>query len=264
MRYDNQLVISFCCPRKVSPGGVWTAVFTWGNSFYISMAMWNVFTCSSDNRLMLKRCFKWMFLLFLCLLPRLTRWLLLVYNNTYCHARGSMLKTNCTFSTKSFYLNQVSSHFCTLNLNCDSYNMGLWISKNISSNGRWDILRVPPLLIFGLLCFSLSSTQNPDPDNHQASCHSSSPWNVWKSPAVFTSKDPGRALKNGMTVKHTVVRLIRRRCHPHRCTYSCKKTHCETVKALIGFALFRPEAALWDNWWGSAATNYSFILCQGS
>ncbi len=49
----------------------------------------------------------------------------------------------------------------------------------------WSFL---PCCSFGLLCFSLPSTQNPDPDNHQASCHSSSLWNVWKPPADFTRK----------------------------------------------------------------------------
>lgn len=77
-------------------------------------------------------------------------------------------------------------------LKYDLYCMWLWIFQKLffslrsTSYEKSAFWRFLPCCSFGLLCFSLSSTQNPDPDNHQASCHSSSLWNVWNLSADFT------------------------------------------------------------------------------
>lgn len=99
------------------------------------------------------------------------------------------------------------------------------------SNEKSAFWRFLPCCSFGLLCFSLASKQNLDPDNHQASCHSFSLWNVWKPPADFTRKKwhgfvcDFLASAQMDSSKELWLGLIRRRCHPHYCVKYCCKKH---------------------------------------
>lgn len=144
------------------------------------------------------------------------------------------------------------------------------------SNEKCAFWRFLPCCSFGLLCYSLSSTQNPDPDNHQASCHSSSLWNVWKPLVDFTRKKKKRERKeNGTALFVTFWHQLKRTPVWNYVSdwlggYVIRITVWNTAtKNTVGdrkgtyrfdFGWFRPEAALCYCRGGSAATHDSFTL----
>lgn len=66
---------------------------------------------------------------------------------------------------------------------CDWSQHGRLLSPLLPSNDKsafCSILRVPPSLLFWSTVFFPLPSANPEPDDHQASCHSSSLWNARK------------------------------------------------------------------------------------
>lgn len=106
---------------------------------------------------------------------------------------------------------------------------------------------------------SLSSAQTPDPDNHQASCHSSSLRNVWKPPPDFTYKKKTVKKEEGWFgcpvlasnedtpayIKKHIINITVKNCifkkkNAHKIAPAYRK-----VTFQFDFGWLRPEAALW-------------------